>query len=315
MADTINPLGRAVVSVGECMVELARGDDGRFGLAFGGDTFNTAVYLARAGVEVSYATALGDDPYSAGILDLARREGIGSRQITIAAGRMPGLYLIETSAQGERTFHYWRERSPARELLDGPDAQAVISGIKDAGLVFFSAVTLSLYSQTGLARLADTLRQARTAGATIVMDGNYRPRGWQNEQERARATIRRFWALCDVALPTFDDEALLWGDADPLVTVARLRALGVREVALKLGADGALVALAGPPAKVTAPVCVTPVDTTGAGDSFDAAYLAARMRGQPPEAAALLGNRLAAVVIQHRGAIVPAHATAAALKH
>ncbi len=310
MADAINPRHRPIISIGECMVELARGNDGRFGLAYGGDTFNTSVYLARAGAEVSYATALGDDPYSAGILNLARHEGVGTTLITTAAGRMPGLYLIETSSKGERTFHYWRDRSPARELFDGAGAEAVVTAIQQAGLVFFSAVTLSLYSTAGLARFAEALQRARAAGATIVMDGNYRPRGWQNDPDRARDVIRRFWALADLALPTFDDEALLWSDADATATVARLRDLGLCEVAVKLGHDGALVATDGAPIAVRVPAHITPVDTTGAGDSFNAAYLAARMQGRSSAVAAHDGNRLAGIVIQHRGAVVPAEATA-----
>lgn len=68
------------------MVELARGTDRRFGLSYGGDTFNTAVYLARAGIDVSYATALGDDPYSAGLIALARRETVGTDLIAIVPG-------------------------------------------------------------------------------------------------------------------------------------------------------------------------------------------------------------------------------------
>ena len=313
MTNTINPHRLPVVSVGECMVELARGDDARFGLAYGGDTFNAAVYLARAGVDVSYATALGDDPYSASILGLARREGVGVGLITTVAGRTPGLYLIETNTKGERTFHYWRDRSPARELFEGPGAEAVVAGMGQAGVVFFSAVTLSLYSDSGLACFAQAVQQARATGVTITMDGNYRPRAWK-DRDRAREVIGQFWALCDLALPTFDDEAQLWGDTNAAATIARLRALGVREVAVKLGHDGALVASNGIPMDVPAPARITPVDTTGAGDSFNAAYLAARMQGQPPETAALAGNRLAGIVIEHRGAVVPAEATAPALK-
>lgn len=314
MSGAVNPRRGPVVSIGECMVELARGDDGRFGLAYGGDTFNTSVYLARAGVDVRYATALGDDPYSRGILDLARKEGVDTGLVAIVPGRMPGLYLIETGPGGERTFHYWRDRSPARELLDGAGADSVVAGIKNSGLVFFSAVTLSLYSEDGLATLSDALRQARAAGVTVVMDGNYRPRGWQNDREQARSVIARFWALTDLALPTLDDEAQLWGDADARATIDRLRRLGVREVAVKLGRDGALVTAGGTPLAVAVKADVTPVDTTGAGDSFNAAYLAARMRGEAVEVAADKGNALAGVVIQHRGAIVPAEATAAALR-
>src|SRR5947209_8296139 len=112
---------RRVVAIGEVMVELARANDGRYSLAFGGDTFNTAVYLARSGVPVAYATALGDDSYSDGVLAMATAEGVASDLVIRVAGRMPGLYVIETDSAGERRFYYWREMSPARELFELPD--------------------------------------------------------------------------------------------------------------------------------------------------------------------------------------------------
>lgn len=303
-----------IVSVGECMVELARGSDGRFGLAYGGDTFNTAVYLARAGTAVSYATALGDDPYSTGIVALARDEGIGTELIEIRPGRMPGLYLIETTASGERTFHYWRDRSPARELFDGPSADRMVAAFKTAELIVFSGVTLSLYSAQGLDRFAGALTAARNAGVTIAMDGNYRPRGWAGDVARARATFGRFWRLTDMALPTLEDETMLWGDMDPAAVIARLTSLGATEVVVKQGADGATFGYQGEQRHVPIPEKVAAIDTTAAGDSFNAGYIAARRQGETPAAAVLAGHRLAGVVVQHRGAIAPREATAAVLR-
>ena len=106
-----------IVSVGEVMIELARGTDGRLAFGFGGDTFNFAVYIARASIEVAYATALGDDNYSEGILTLAAAEGVKTELVLRVPGRLPGLYLIETDAAGEREFFYWRDTSPARDLF------------------------------------------------------------------------------------------------------------------------------------------------------------------------------------------------------
>ncbi len=303
-----------IVSIGECMVELARQPDGRYGASYGGDTFNAAVYLARAGMAVTYATALGDDPYSRGILDLASAEGISTELIQIAPGRMPGLYLIQTTPDGERSFHYWRGQSPARELFDGPQADVVASAIARARLVYFSGITLSLYRPDGLDRLAAALMPARANGITVAMDSNYRSRGWPGDPVQARATFERFWRLADIALPTFDDEAALWGDRQPDETVARLRSFGVREIVVKLGADGAICAdRHGALLPVAVPAHVKPVDTSAAGDSFNAAYLASRLRGTTPVEAALAGHRLAGVVIQHRGAIAPLTATRAVL--
>jgi len=302
------------VAIGECMVELARGSDGRFGQSFGGDTFNTAVYLARSGIATAYATALGDDPYSSAIVDVASTEGIATDLILRRPGRMPGLYLIETSAEGERTFHYWRDRAPARELFEGDDAGAIIEAIIAARLVYVSGITLSLYSARGLDRLADALQRAHSAGAIIAMDSNYRPRGWNGDAARAREVMQRFWRLASIGLPTHDDEALLWGHDTVDETVAHLMRLGVGEVVAKLGSEGAVVARQDVPLdRINIPAPARAVDTTAAGDSFNAAYLAARLKGCSPRDAALDGHRLAAVVIAHRGAIVPSEATAAVL--
>jgi 2-dehydro-3-deoxygluconokinase len=301
---------RRVVCVGEVMVELARGSDGRYGLAYGGDTFNTAVYLARAGVPVAYATALGDDPYSDGIAALAAAEGVDTDLIVRVPGRMPGLYVIETDPGGERRFYYWRETSPARDLFELPQWSLIADGLLTAGLIYFSGVTLSLYSNNGLGRLLAVVETARNNGAKIAFDGNFRPRGWKGDVNRTRTVFVEALKRVDIALPTFEDEALLWGDASPEATVERLQAFGIGEIAVKNGPNSALIATAGAREQVPVPQIVEPIDTTAAGDSFNAAYLAARLAGEAPAPAATTAHRLAGEVIRHRGAIVPRAAAA-----
>jgi 2-dehydro-3-deoxygluconokinase len=287
------------------MVELARGDDGRYGLAFGGDTFNTAVYLARAGVPVAYATALGDDPYSDSIMELAAAEGVGSDLVLRVPGRMPGLYLIETDAAGERRFHYWRETSPARELFELPDWARIAESLLGARIVYFSGITLSLYSNVGLGRFLAVLEMARDKGVKVAFDGNYRPRGWKGDIARTRTVFMEALKRVDLALPTFDDEALLWGDTSPDATVERLQAFGIKEIVVKNGPNSALVAASDARELVPVPEVVVPVDTTAAGDSFNAAYLAARLSGEAPISAATEAHRIAGEKVRHRGAIMP----------
>lgn len=301
------------IAIGECMVELGRRRQG-YGLGFGGDTFNTAAYMARNGAKVAYATALGDDPYSDGIAALIASEQVDSSLIPRLKGRNPGLYIIETDNSGERSFQYWRDRSPARELFELPEALEVAAAMARCKLVYFSGITLSLYSPAGLDAFEAALAAARSAGAKIAFDGNFRPRGWGGDLERARRTFRRFMKHCDIALPTFDDEQALWDDKRPQETYARLAALGVSEIGVKMGADGIVLSVGGVMQTVPVPRLITPVDTTAAGDSFNGGYLAARLGGAPPERAALIGHAMAGAVIRHRGAIVPKSATRAALK-
>jgi 2-dehydro-3-deoxygluconokinase len=299
-----------VICVGEVMVELSRGNDGRYGQAFGGDTFNTAVYLARAGVPVAYASAMGDDPYSEGLMTLASAEGVGTDLIIRVPGRMPGLYMIETDEKGERKFYYWRDNSPARELFELPGWAPAAEALLSARLVYFSGVTLSLYSNTGVGRFLAALELARKQGVKVAFDGNFRPRGWKGDVARTRTVFTEALKRVDIALPTFEDEAMLWGDTNPEATVERLQAFGIGEIVVKNGSSNALCADKNGRELVPVPEVVEPIDTTAAGDSFNAAYLAARLNGQAPVISASLAHGLAAQVIRHRGAIMPRAAAA-----
>jgi 2-dehydro-3-deoxygluconokinase len=299
-----------VVCVGEAMIEMARGGDGRFAIGCGGDTFNTAVYLARAGAEVAFATALSDDTYSEGVLALAAAEGVATDLVLRVPGRLPGLSLIDTDQAGKRQIHQWGEQSPAHELFELGDWARVVEGLLSARLIYFSGITLSLYSNNGLGRFLAVVEMARKQGVKVAFDGNFRPRGWRGDLSRTRTVFMEALKRVDIALPTYDDEAVLWGDPSPEATVERLQAFGISEIVVKNGPNSALVASGGASEFIPVPEVVVPVDPMAAGDSFNAAYIAARLAGDGPAAAADAAHRLAGEVIRHRGAIMPRTAAA-----
>jgi 2-dehydro-3-deoxygluconokinase len=300
----------AIVCVGEVMIELARAGDGRFSLGCGGDTFNTAVYLARAGLPVSYASALGDDRYSDGIIALAAAEGVATDLVLRVPGRLPGLYVVETDPGGERSAFYWRDSSPARDLFELKDWPRIAQGLLTAKLIYFSGITLSLYSNTAIGRFLAAVELARQQGATVAFDGNFRPRGWKGDLGRTRTVFMEALKRVDIALPAFDDEAVLWGDPSPEATVDRLQAFGIAEIVVKNGPNSALVSTGAGRDFVPVPEVIKPVDTTAAGDSFNAGYLAARLSGKSAADAAHAAHRLAAEKVRHRGAIMPRAAAA-----
>ena len=299
-----------VVAVGEALIEFVRGGDGRFGIGCAGDSFNVAVYLARAGIDAAFATALGDDPYSDAILALAAAEGVASDLVLRTRGRLPGLTVVDADTAGTRRRYDWGADAPARDLFELPEWGRVAEGLTKAKLVYFSGITLSLYSNTGLGRFLALIEMVRQQGVKVAFDGNFRPRGWRGDLSRTRAVFMEALKRIDMALPAYDDEAVLWGDPSPEATVERLQAFGIAEIVVKNGPNSALVASGGRNEFIPVPEVVVPVDTTAAGDSFNAAYIAARMSGKGPAEAAAAAHRLAAQVIRHRGALMPRAAAA-----
>jgi 2-dehydro-3-deoxygluconokinase len=299
-----------VICVGEVLIELARGADGRFAASCGGDTFNTAIYLARAGIDAAFATAVGDDPYSDSVLALAAAENLGSDLILRVPRRLPALCLIENGPSQERIVRTWREGAPARALFELPDWMRVAESLTAARCIYFTGITLSLYSNDGLGRLLAVLEVARQQGAKVAFDGNFRPRGWNGDLARARTVFIEALKRVDIALPAFDDEAVLWGDPSPEATVERLQAFGIGEIVVKNGPNSALVATGGTQEFVPVPQVLVPVDATAAGDGFNAGYLAARLSGSNAAQAAAVAHRLAGDVISHPGALMPRHAAA-----
>lgn len=288
------------------MLELSHTGGDLLRVGFGGDTFNTAVYLARATagteVEVSYATRIGDDVTSAELIRVAEAEGLNTGAMVQRPGTL-GAYMVRTDAGGERSFTYYRSAAPVRRMLRGrsdPELRQVLSG---APLVHLTGITLSVLTPPARARLLGLLAGVRRRGGLVAFDTNYRPRGWRSPAV-ARRWVSLALRLTDVSLPTFDDEHLLFGDASLMATLTRHRTFGVRETVVKTGADGCLVGAGGE--RVPAAVVDRVVDTTAAGDAFNAGYLAGRLARHSPVEAAHLGHRLAGRVVQHPGALVPA---------
>ena len=289
------------ICIGEAGIELSRAADGRFTLACAGDSFGTAVYLARAGSAAAFASALGDDPYSTAIVSTAEAEGVETGLILRCPGRLPSIALVGD----ERHAHGWDDNGPARDLFELPDWGIVAEALIEARLIFFTGVTLSLYSNIGLGRFLAAIEMARSKGAIVAFDGNFRPRGWKGDLQRARTVFAEALKRVDIALPAYDDEAVLWGDPSPEATIERFQAFGVHEIAVKNGPHGALLAQGNERMRAPTPEAATPVDTRGAGDGFNAAYLAARLAGHAPVEAAGDGHRLAGEIISHPGIIIP----------
>lgn len=301
---------RKIAVIGECMIELSQ-KGAEVSRGFGGDTLNTSVYIARqveaSDLEVHYVTALGEDNFSQQMLDAWHQENVRTELTQRLEHRLPGLYYIETDASGERTFYYWRNEAAARFWLESEQADAICAELVQFDYLYLSGISLAILNPASREKLMALLGKARANGCKVIFDNNYRPRLWASKEETQKV-YQQMLSCTDIAFLTLDDEDLLWGKQPVEEVIRRTQAAGVREVVIKRGAESCLVAIADE-AWLEVPAVKLPkekvIDTTAAGDSFSAGYLAVRLTGGSAEAAAKRGHLTASTVIQYRGAIIP----------
>jgi 2-dehydro-3-deoxygluconokinase len=300
----------SVLGIGEAMVEFAPVGGDTYRRGYAGDTLNTCWHMAQIlgrHARVGYYTKVGVDAYSDQLIGFIEGSQMDAHRIARDPERTLGLYVIGLTG-AERHFTYWRETSAARRLAD--DVAQLAEATRDCGLIHVSGITLAIVGDRGRRHLFDVLRQARSAGTVVSFDPNVRLRLWRDAAEMRTAT-QAMLEVVDIALPSFDDEALLWGDSDPGATLSRLERAGVVEIVVKNGAHDVEYSVAGHRGRSPTPEIATLRDTTGAGDSFNAGYLAGRLVGMDPLESCRLGQRVAGEVIGHHGALAPEGALAA----
>ena len=287
-------MSKKIAVIGECMIELSE-KNGAVNRGFGGDTLNTSVYIARqtdaSALSVHYVTALGTDAFSQQMLDSWQQENVNTDLIQRMADRLPGLYYIETDDTGDR-------------------AAAICEELATFDYLYLSGISLAILSPASRDKLFTLLRECRANGGKVIFDNNYRPRLWASQAE-TQQVYQEMLACTDIAFLTLDDEDALWGEKPVAEVIARTHAAGVEEVVVKRGAEACLVSVSGQPLREVPAVRLAKekvVDTTAAGDSFSAGYLAVRLTGGDAESAARRGHLTASTVIQYRGAIIPREA-------
>lgn len=294
------------LSLGEIMVELAPAQDGLLKQGFAGDTFNTAWYARRLlppEWSVSYGTVIGQDAISDDMADFIRAQGLDTDALARHPERTVGLYMISLK-DGERSFSYWRGQSAAKTLADDPNRLAAM--LKGRRNIHFSGITLAILPPEARPTFCAALAHARAQGAHVSFDTNLRPKLW-GSIDAMRDGLTLGASVADTVLPSFDEEQSIFPDQTPRDTVTRYARGGATTVVVKNGSAPATAwHTTEGTVQVTPPSVAQVTDSTAAGDSFAAGFLAARALGQSLQQATEQAATLASNVIQHRGALAPA---------
>lgn len=291
--------------LGECMVELRPGDGATMHKSFAGDIYNSAVYLKRCygDIGTSIITAIGEERFSDEMLDRFKSEDIDTQFVFRHPIKAPGIYLIETDDEGERSFTYWRSDAAARKVVDFLD-ETVVANISQGDMFFFSGISLAVIEETAREQFWQKVKQLKLAGVTIVFDPNYRARLW-NSEEQAKQAFQNAFSLSDIVLPGVEDFSVLYGIDSAQGVVDFCVSYDINEVVVKNGPESVITFSEGLPLEHNIIPVKNVVDTTSAGDAFNGVYLGARLSGDSIANAVMLAAKAAGAVIQYPGAIAP----------
>jgi len=293
--------------MGECMVEFSpEVKEGSFKQSFAGDVYNTAVYLKRLlkeTIEVSFLTAVGNDVMSERMVDDFLSHRIDTCFVKRVNDRQPGAYLIQTSDQGERSFVYWRDTSAAKMTISQLSEEDKSKLINQCDLFYFSGISIAILNQNERETFWQLVNDLRNAGAQIVFDSNFRSRLWHSHDD-AKQQFEQAFSLSDIVFAGVEDFSLLY----QLNTFAALDNFFndylIAELIIKNGADGVFYRSATEQFIVDIAPVTNVIDTTSAGDSFNSAFINARIKQSSATAAIKQGCLLSACIIQHKGAII-----------
>lgn len=296
---------KSIYFFGECLVELRSQAPGQLVQSFAGDVFNSAVYLKRcfAAIQTGMVSTVGKDRLSDQMLQAFEQENLNTELVFRHATAIPGMYLIETDAQGERSFLYWREASAARSTLNFIDS-AVVNRLKHADMVFFSGISLAILSAAARKKFFSILGELHQSGVRLVFDPNYRARLWSDTQH-AREAYEHAFSLASLAMPGVEDLADLFSlsSADEVVSLGL--DFGIEELVIKRGPAAVITVVNGQQVQHQISPVKKVIDTTSAGDAFNGVYLGARLMGREVADSVNMAAQAAATVIQYPGAIVP----------
>ncbi|TYA51321.1 sugar kinase [Aggregatibacter actinomycetemcomitans] len=305
---------KKIAFIGECMIELNGKPFGEMWQSYGGDTLNSATYLSRVSsssdIQVYYVSALGSDNLSEQMRMHWQADGVNTDWVLKDENHQPGLYLIQLDEQGERTFLYWRNQSAAHYMVQHHDFLQVLSALEQVDMIYLSGISLAILPKNDRTFLLEQLIKLAKKGVQISFDSNFRPKLWDSFQE-AQDCYLQLLPCVSLALVTFDDEQLLWNDTNEPATLTRLHQIGIPKVVVKCGRNGAIFSdsQTSEYGQVVPEPILNVVDTTSAGDSFNAGFLNGYLRNKPLDICCRQGNRVAGIVIQHKGAVIDKQAT------
>jgi 2-dehydro-3-deoxygluconokinase len=289
-----------IVGIGEALIEFAEVEPNHYVQSYAGDIVNSLYYASRLGLRASFFSVIGQDTFSTDLLKFFDHHGVNRSAIKTST-KQNGLYIIRTDSRGEPSYTFFRDDSAARTMFDVLSDDEFEKAVHDASVLMFSAIGLAAFLNRQ--RFVDLISK-RPADQHIFFDTNVRRQQWGNI-DTLRSCIEMLAPHIDILSTSQTDDDAIFGPRSVDEALDYYRRLGIRRVIFRQADKPVEFLFDEVRGSVRVPTVDPVVDATGAGDAFNAAFIAGYLQGYGIETAVKMGVQAATQVIRYRGGIVP----------
>ena len=291
-----------VCSIGEAMIEISNVKNNLYNQSFAGDTLNFCNYLDKKKLNAFFLSAIGKSEINQSLLDFVKSKNISTKYIKQINQFEIGLYLIKNKDNGEKQFFYWRDESAAKQYFNNIDFLNLYKELKNFDYIYFSGITLSIIHISKLNNFIKLLKLLKSKKIKIVFDFNIRPSRWNKKNLNIFLdSVLKFVDICFLS----GEDMNYWKNKNNIKSYEQIvRKYKLKHSIFRKNAKFTYVFLNKTRYVFKNKLLKTVVDTSGAGDGFNAAYLSNFIVNNDPVLALKAGSSLGSKIVMKKGAIV-----------
>ena len=291
-----------VCSIGEVMIEISNTKNRSYNQSFAGDTLNFCNYLDKKKLNAFFLSAIGKSEINQSLLDFVKSKNISTKYIKQINQFEIGLYLIKNKDNGEKQFFYWRDESAAKHYFNNIDFLNLYKELKNFDYIYFSGITLSIIHISKLSNFIKLLNLLKSKKIKIVFDFNIRPSRWNKKNlNNFLDSVLKYVDICFLS----GEDMNYWKNKNNIKSYEQIvRKYKLKHSIFRKNAKFTYVFLNKTRYVFKNKLLKTVVDTSGAGDGFNAAYLSNFIVNNDPVLALKAGSSLGSKIVMKKGAIV-----------
>ena len=291
-----------ICAIGECMMELSNAKNALYSQSIAGDTLNFSSYLDKNIFDISYFTAVGTSEISKRVIRFLQKQKIKTNLVSQISSHEIGLYLIENTKAGEKIFYYWRDHSAAKFFFNNENIKKYKNQLEKYQYVYFSGITLSLFENNNFYNFISLLEFLKKKQVKIIFDFNIRINRWTKKNlNNFLYSILNFVDICFVS----GEDLKFWKNDSSLRNFEKL--INKYKIDHGIFRKNAKLTYSIQNKKkytIKNKFIRKVVDTSGAGDGFNAAYVSNFIIHNDPALALKEASLLGSKIIMQKGAIV-----------